>query len=166
MQYVILGHSERRTMGETDQSINEKIKSALLKKLKVILCVGESLHDESGDYLNFIKNQLVADLSRIKKDLLRNLIVAYEPIWAIGKDAARPATSDDVSQAAIFIRKVVSEIYGRNIGIKVPVLYGGSVDSKNCSEYLRDGSINGFLVGRASLSAGKFGEIIRITNEL
>ncbi|MBI3632225.1 MAG: triose-phosphate isomerase [Candidatus Vogelbacteria bacterium] len=166
VQFVIIGHSERRAMGDSDQLINEKIKSALLNNLKVVVCVGESIRDESGDYLNFIKNQLITDLSKVKRNLLKNLMVAYEPVWAIGKDALRPAVPEDAVEVAIFIKKVISEIFGRAVGIKVPVIYGGSVDPKNCGNYLHDGVINGFLVGRASLSSEKFLEIIKITDEI
>lgn len=164
-KYVILGHSERRALGDSDDLINKKVKSALASGLKVILCVGESARDESGEYLNYIKNQLVSDLTKIKKDQLKNLLIAYEPIWAIGKDATRSDNPQDVMEVRIFIKKILAEMFSREVGIRVPVIYGGSVETKNCHEYIHEGGVDGLLVGRNSLNAKKFVEIIKIVDE-
>ncbi len=164
IKYVIIGHSERRALGEGDELVNKKLRSSLSLGLKVILCVGERDRDESGEYLNFIKNQLTIDLDKIKKNLLKNLIVAYEPIWAIGKEAIRAANAQDILETSIFIRKILSEIFGREDGIRVPILYGGSVDANNCEEFLLAGKSDGLLVGRESLNPVNFVKILKIAN--
>ena len=166
VHYVILGHSERRAMGEVDEVIREKVKSALQHKLKVVLCVGERARNETPEFLSVIKQQLAADLSGLGKNYLKNLIVAYEPIWAIGKGAIRPASAEDVTEVSIFIKKILTEIFGREVGIKIPIIYGGSVDEKNCREFLHNGGIDGFLVGRASLEPKKFVGIIKVAHEI
>ncbi len=164
--YVILGHSERRAIGESDELINKKIKSAMSASLKVILCVGEKTRDESGEYLNLIKYQLTAGLDKVKKDSLKNLIIAYEPIWAIGKGASRPATPADVLEVSIFIKKILAEIFGYEYGIRVLVIYGGSVDANNSGEFLVAGKADGLLVGRESLNARNFIKILRIADNV
>ena len=166
VRYVIIGHSERRALGDSDQLINKKIRSALDARLKVVFCVGERVRDELGEYLNFIRNQLVTGLDRTKKDLLNNLLIAYEPIWAIGKDAIRPASPADVLEVSIFIKKVLAEMFGYEVGVKVPIIYGGSVDHKNSSEFLRVGNVVGLLVGRESLLAENFVKILKVANDL
>lgn len=165
VKYVIIGHSERRAMGDDDELINKKVRSALVCGLKVILCVGERNRDESGEYLNFIRNQLVSDLTGVKKALLKNLLIAYEPIWAIGKDALRPASPQDVLEMSIFIKKVLADMFGRDEGINIPIVYGGSVDADNGRQFLDEGGANGLLVGRESLNPVNFIKILKITNE-
>ncbi len=165
-RYVILGHSERRALGDGDELINKKIKSALASGLKVIFCVGERSRDESGEYLNFIKNQLILGLDKIKKSSLENLSVAYEPIWAIGKDALRPASPEDVLETSIFIKKVLTGIFGYEAGIKVSIIYGGSVDEKNSREFLSGDKVDGLLIGRASLDPESFLKILEIASEV
>lgn len=166
VKYVIVGHSERRALGDSDELINKKVASALSSGLKVIICVGEKERDDSGEYLNFIRKQLTVGLNKIRKSLLKNLIVAYEPVWAIGKNAVRVNTPEDTLEVSIFIKRVLVEMFGREGGIKVPILYGGSVDTNNCEGFLRDGKADGLLVGRESLHAVNFIKIIRIVNEL
>ena len=164
-KYVILGHSERRAEGEDDELISKKIKSALSAGLKVVFCVGERERDETGEYFGFIKNQLMVGLSKTKKEWLKNLLIVYEPIWAIGKDAMRRALPADVLEVSIFIKKVLTEIFGREDGIMVPIIYGGSVDSQNSAEFLKDGGVEGLLVGRESLNAESFLKILKIAND-
>jgi triosephosphate isomerase len=166
VKYIIVGHSERRAVGDDDSLISQKVKSILSLGLKAVLCVGESSRDESGEYLNFIKNQLTSDLDKIKREWLKNLLIAYEPIWAIGKNATRPASTNDVLETSIFIKKVLAELFGREDGIKVPIIYGGSVDASNSNEFLREGKVDGLLVGRESLNSANFVKILRSANEL
>lgn len=165
-KYVIIGHSERRALGEDDELINKKIGSALTLGLKAILCVGEGSRDDQGAYLNFIKGQLLSDLNKIKKIFLKNLLVAYEPIWAIGKNALRPAMVQDVLETSLFIKKIIVETFGREDGIRVPIIYGGSVDANNCRGFLSEGQADGLLVGRESLVPENFIKILRTANEL
>ncbi|MEK7066022.1 MAG: triose-phosphate isomerase [Patescibacteria group bacterium] len=166
VSYVILGHSERRVLGEDNELISKKIKSAVKSGLKVIFCVGENSRDEAGEYLNFIRAEVVDGLSKIKKEDLKNLIIAYEPIWAIGKNAIRPATPEDAHQATLFLKKILVEIFGRDSGLKIPIIYGGSVDRNNADDMLRYGAVDGLLVGRESLNSEKFVEIANIANNI
>ncbi len=163
VKYVIIGHSERRRyLNETDEMINKKVKAALKAGLKVVLCVGEnSAIRRRGKKAveNFIKNQLQKDLRNIGnwKSEIRNLIVAYEPVWAIG--AGRPDTSEDALETIKFIKQTLnSKFYILN----PKVLYGGSVDSKNIAEFLKYPEIDGALIGQASLKSGEIKKIFTI----
>ncbi len=162
VKYVIIGHSERRALGETDALINKKVSAALRVGLKVILCVGENLSVRRGGIAaakKFVKSQLKKDLKFPKNYRLqaKNLIVAYEPIWAIG--TGRNDSPEDAGEIVEFIKKLVSGNW--NLGVKT--LYGGSVDGKNISEFLEQKTIDGFLVGGASLKAGEFGQMWKLT---
>ena len=160
VKYVILGHSERRAMGETNEDINKKIKSAFVAHLIPILCIGEKTRDENHEYLNFIKNQMEECLKGISGTLISKIIIAYEPIWAIGKNAVREATPAEFLEMKIFIKKVFKDIFKAKI--KIPrIIYGGSVDEKNKADFLESGEADGFLVGRASLDPDKFSKIIK-----
>ncbi len=160
-QYVIIGHSERRAAGEGDDLINQKIKWSLKSNLKIILCVGERERDHDGKYLNIIKEQLEKDLVGLSRDNFTNLIIAYEPVWAIGAAAKASDTPEGFREQAIFIRKVLSMLVGAKVALGVPVLYGGSVDTTNAKSFLTDGHADGLLVGRASLRADIFVEILK-----
>lgn len=163
-RYVIVGHYERRTritLNETDEVINKKLKASLKAGLKPILCVGESKRDEAGNFLHFIKRQLELDLAGVKKTDLKNLIIAYEPIWTVGRDAKRKALPEECREIVVFIKKVLADMFGRNAMEKVQIIYGGSVDSKNARDYLTTGSAQGLLVGRESLRPKEFNEILK-----
>ncbi len=160
--YVILGHSERRALGETDEIIQKKIRVALEYRLNVILCIGELLRDIHGEYLSVLKNQLKHGLSKIPVKLLTRLIIAYEPVWAIGIAAKSADTPEAFFETAIFIRKVLSDLFGKKFAFNVPILYGGSVSAHNAEGFLKDGGASGLLVGRASLEPQEFNEILDI----
>ncbi|PKK88640.1 MAG: triose-phosphate isomerase [Candidatus Wallbacteria bacterium HGW-Wallbacteria-1] len=153
--WVIIGHSERRAMGEDDALIAAKVAAAQAAGLKPILCVGESLIErENQRTFSVIRKQIAEGLA---KATLQGLCIAYEPIWAIGTGvASRP---DDASAVHSFIRDHIIRIYGESGGL-VPILYGGSVTDENCSTYFAEADIDGALVGGASLRAGKFLTII------
>lgn len=160
VEYVIIGHSERRRyLKETDEMINKKILKALKNKLKVILCVGEEAKNDSFDVL---EEELQADLNGIVKSSFKNIIVAYEPIWAIGTGAADNA--DDVEQKILFIRRLIARLSNTKTAFDVPMLYGGSVDEFNSSSFLRKENINGFLIGSISLKPKYFLSIIKQTS--
>lgn len=165
-RYVILGHSERRAMGETNIDINKKIKSAIFTGLTPVLCIGEKERDENHDYLNFIKTQIEECFSGIVKSSVSKVIIAYEPIWAIGKSATREATGEEAREISIFIRKVLSDKFGISVATDIKIIYGGSVNSKNALGFLVEGQADGFLVGRDSLNAKKFFDIINIAENL
>ncbi len=164
-RYVILGHSERRAMGETDDMVSKKADAALRAGLTVIICVGEQSRDQHGEYTKRIEEQLQRSLSGIQKKSLENIIIAYEPVWAIGANAIRPASPEDVLEVSILIRKVLTNMFDRESSYIVPILYGGSVDAKNCGSFMNEGGADGLLVGRASLDAKQFGEILKVAEQ-
>ncbi len=165
-RYVIVGHSERRALGESNIGINKKVKAAIAAGLIPVLCVGESSRDESHGYFNLVKEQVEECLEGIKKSSTPKIIVAYEPVWAISTTIGRrDATPSDCMEMAIFIRKILSDKFGSEAK-NVPVIYGGSVNEKDAEGFLRDGGVEGLLPGRASLNEKKFSEIIRIAENI
>lgn len=166
VRYVILGHSERRAMGENDLDINKKIKSSLGAGLTVILCVGESERDENHSYFNLIKSQLEECLSGVSKTSVSKIIIAYEPIWAISSTANRKdATPSDSREMAVFIRKILSDKFGAEAS-NMRIIYGGSANEKDAEDFLRNGGVDGLLPGRASLDTNKFTAIIQIAESV
>ena len=159
-RYVILGHSERRAMGEDDALIAQKVAQAVRNKLQVILCVGEYARDDAGAYFTEVARELRASLEGFPKTELKRLVIAYEPIWAIGMNARAAATPGDFREMSIFIRRHLVDFFGKKAGFAVPILYGGSVDERNAEGFLKEGATDGFLVGRASLDPEKFAAII------
>ncbi|HNW71340.1 MAG TPA: triose-phosphate isomerase [Candidatus Paceibacterota bacterium] len=162
VKFVIIGHSERRKLGESNKDVNKKIKAALFFGIKPILCVGETERDENHEYFNFVKNQIEESLNGIHKDLIQKIIIAYEPVWALSTTQNRKDSNpDDSREMTVFIKKVLIDKFGTKI--KMPkILYGGSVDVKNCCSFLKDGGVDGTLVGGASLNSEKFLEILNI----
>ena len=165
-QYLLLGHSEKRVLGDSDQIINQKLKLALAQDLRVILCVGERERDNHGEYLKVIREQIISALEKVPKKFSKQIIIAYEPVWAIGEQAKNSDTPHSFLETAIFIRKVLSHWCGHASALAVPVLYGGSVDVKNASSFLSEGGADGLLVGRASLRADHFTQILKIADAL
>lgn len=166
VKYVILGHSERRALGETNASVNKKIKASLSAELVPILCVGESLRDENHGYFNLVREQLGECLAGVSKNSISKIIVAYEPIWAISSTANRKdATPLDAREMAIFIRKILADKFGGEAQ-KTRVIYGGSANEKDAEDFLKNGGVDGLLPGRASLTAKKFIEIIKIAEKI
>jgi len=169
-QYVIIGHSERRKyFQESDELINRKIKTALKVRLRPILCLGEEVRDtfdSQGQPLNEmslkVSEQLEKDLMGISTAKIREIVIAYEPIWAIGTGV--PCSPDEAMKAALFIRKTLTKFYNRPIAERVKILYGGSVTSQNAADYVKGASMNGLLVGGASLNATEFVKIIENVN--
>lgn len=164
--YVILGHSERRRLGETDEFVNKKIITCLKAGLKVILCVGEKVRDEQGAYLEFLRGEISDSLSKVQKKFIKNLIIAYEPIWTIGKSDAEAMTPADIHEMVIYIKKILSEIYEKDSALAVPVIYGGSVGAKNTGDIMKSGGVGGLLVGHQSLKPEVFNEILNIVDGL
>lgn len=158
--FVLIGHSERRNLfQETDELINKKVKSALSAGLKVILCVGETQVERiEGRFEARLSKQLTDGLKGVGAKFCNQLIVAYEPIWAIG--TGLPATVDIANECHAFCRKVLSDLYGQEKAEGVPLLYGGSVIPDNAKEFLTQKEINGLLIGKASLSSELFVKII------
>lgn len=159
-QFVIIGHSERRAMGDSDVDVNAKMRQAQKVGLRTLLCVGERLRDEHGEYLSVIAGQVRSALRDVPKSIVRSLVIAYEPIWAIGEHAAAPDTPEDFRSVAIFIKKIVSEHAGAGAALSVPVLYGGSVTKENAVSFVSEGDADGLLIGRASLKLPSIKSII------
>jgi len=166
VRYVILGHSERRALGENNDDINKKIKASLAAGLRPILCIGESFRDADHNYFNLIKKQLEEGLAGISKNSISKIIIAYEPVWAISTTPDRKdATPDDSREMSIFIRKILFDKFGKDAS-EARIVYGGSVSEKFAEDFLKNGGVNGLLVGRASLDAKKFTGIIKICEAL
>ena len=163
VEYVIIGHSERRQyFNETDETVNKKIKSALLNGLKPIVCVGETLEQkEEGKTNEIIRNQTRLALEGLKNEDVKNVIIAYEPIWAIG--TGKTATKEDANDSIKEIRNEIETIYGKEVAEDVMILYGGSVNKNNCEELFSMPHIDGGLIGGASLKPDEFIEIIKKT---
>lgn len=158
-KYVILGHSERRALGETDAVIAAKVIAAVKAGLMVILCVGEKERDSDGRYFVEVGNQLRASLQDFPETKSVHLMIAYEPIWAIGANASHPATPRDHQEMSMLLRRTLAEMFGKQKGFHIPLLYGGSVDTKNAQSFLDIGA-DGLLIGRTSLRAKDFALII------
>ena len=165
-KYDIVGHSERRELGETNDVVARKVGASVEKNLKVILCIGEKTRNENGEYLDFLKNQITESLAKVPKRYLQNIIIAYEPVWAIGKSYSNAMAGKDVQEVSIFIKKVLSDIYGKDDSAKIPVLYGGSVAPINAKDIIEAGQVDGFLVGRQSLEPVSFGDIVKIVSKV
>lgn len=162
-KYVIVGHSELRATGDTDDIVNKKIRAAIKAKLQVILCVGEKKRDGEGNFIKFIREQLQAALVGIKPKDLEQIVIAYEPIWAIG--TGKVADESTALEMILLVRHTLTQLYSRKSAEKVTVLYGGSVNAKNCSAFLTHPEIGGFLVGGASLQPKEFSSIIYETGQ-
>lgn len=166
-RYVIVGHSERRELGETNEMVNKKVQKILQYPLSVIVCVGEKKRSDNGAHFKEIKKQLAECLKDVSVKDYERIVIAYEPIWAIGKDAKRPATAEECFEMVTVIKRSVSEITNnQTVAHLIPVLYGGSSNAENAKEFLTTGGANGLLVGRASLDPKEFGAIITIAAKL
>ncbi|OGN98222.1 MAG: triose-phosphate isomerase [Chloroflexi bacterium RBG_13_51_36] len=162
--FVILGHSERRWyFAETDEVVNKKVKTALTNRLKPILCIGERLEEnETGKTEEVVSRQVTAGLNGIEP--VSGLVIAYEPVWAIGTGKA--ASGKQAAATIQFIRDVVAKLWNKNIAQNIRILYGGSVTSANIAEFISHPEIDGALVGGASLNAEEFTSIVERTAEI
>lgn len=164
VKYIIVGHSERRAMGETYDTVNKKIKELIKSKITPVLCVGEKERDPHSRYLHVVKDELAAALRGIPKNKISGIVVAYEPIWAVGAKAKGVLDAEEALHMNIFIRKVVADIAGAESAKKLRVLYGGSVEARNSLGFLTVGKMDGLLVGRESLDPKTFLEIVKTAN--
>jgi len=159
--HVILGHSERRTLfGETDDAINLKVLTALKSQLKPIVCVGETLQErEAGSTLKVVQAQTERCLEGVGKEQINNVVVAYEPVWAIG--TGKVATTDQAQEVHAFIRGLLTKLFGELPAQKVRILYGGSMKPSNAADLLAQKDIDGGLIGGASLEARSFIDLVK-----
>jgi len=160
-EFVILGHSERRWyFSETDEVVNKKIRAALANKLKPILCVGERLEEnEAGRTEEVISRQVSQGLNSVKP--ARDLVIAYEPVWAIGTGKA--ASGEQAAATIKFIRNIIAKLWGKDVAQDLRILYGGSVTSDNIAEFISQLEIDGALVGGSSLKAKEFSSLVSQT---
>ena len=160
VEYVVLGHSERRQyFGETDETVNKRTKAALEAGLKPIVCVGELLWErECGITEEVIARQIKLDFFGVTADELKNCVIAYEPVWAIG--TGKTATADQAEEVCGFIRDVLSKLYGKDVADTITIQYGGSMNAGNASELLSKENVDGGLIGGASLKANDFAIIV------
>ena len=160
VEYVVLGHSERRQyFGETDVTVNKRLKAALAAGLKVILCVGELLSErEQGITEEIVGMQTKIALSDVSDEELKNVIIAYEPVWAIG--TGKTATAEQANEVCKYIRSVVADLYSMADAVELVIQYGGSMNAKNAEELVNQPDVDGGLIGGASLKAADFGVIL------
>ncbi|HEY4483620.1 MAG TPA: triose-phosphate isomerase [Candidatus Paceibacterota bacterium] len=165
-EYVIVGHSEKRQDGDTDEVVAKKVESVIRSNMKAIICVGEEIRDKEGKYLNLIRHQVISAISLVKKSYLKDVIIAYEPLWAIGKDAYKADDPESFFHNAVFIKKAFATVAGSEMAVKLPVLYGGSVTADNALKFLVSGRADGLLIGRASLLPEQVKDIIYMAEQL
>jgi len=160
VEYVVIGHSERRQyFAETDETVNKRTLAGLAAGLKVIVCVGENLTQrEQGVTEELVRMQVKIALGGVSAEQLKNVVIAYEPIWAIG--TGKTATADQAQEVCAAIRKVVGELYGEEAAKALTVQYGGSMNAKNAEELLSKPDVDGGLIGGASLKADQFAIIV------
>ena len=161
VRYVIVGHSERRAQGESDALILEKIRRALSQGIIPILCVGEKERDEDARYLLALKGQIGAIFSALSPKERLSIIVAYEPVWAIGKHAGESIASADLAEMVLYVRKVLSDYLPDKAALKAKVLYGGSVEPANIRGLAGGSNVDGFLIGHASVDPGMFPALVK-----
>ncbi len=161
VSHIIVGHSERRAMGETDEQVNKKIQAILKRRLTPIVCIGEKNRDEQGGFFNHIEAQIKSLAKGLFVKDIAKVVIAYEPIWAIG--TGRTATVEDVKEMQLFIVSTLAKLYDRKTAEKITLLYGGSVKASIAKELYEQGGMQGFLVGGASLNAEEFVNIVKST---
>jgi triosephosphate isomerase len=163
--YAIIGHSERRAMGDTDSIIAEKLVRALAHGLIPILCIGEQERDGEGRYLAFIREKLTVALAALAQKERSKVIIAYEPLWAIGKTAAFAIGPNDLAEMTLYIRKVLAELLPGKSSTHSLVLYGGSVEPNNIRDLAASSSVDGFLIGHASVDPITFTLLVKQLQE-
>jgi len=162
VSHVILGHSERRARGETDEQIAEKVAAVLrVPATTAVVCIGETERTEEGEYYHTLRNQLLSVLGSVKRTQLSRIVVAYEPVWAIGKSAADALSPESLQETVLFLKKILIETYGRTPASRIRIVYGGSVKVDNAKACVEQGGADGLLVGGASLQPKMFADIVR-----
>ncbi|MDQ5931028.1 MAG: triosephosphate isomerase [Patescibacteria group bacterium] len=164
--YCIVGHSESRLRGESDAEVLGSTNLILQKGLIPVICIGEKERDNHGWYLSAVKSQVETVVMGVPKAQLKKIVFAYEPIWAIGSNAAREATVAECREMIIFIRKVISDVTDIKTANSIKILYGGSVNEQNASSFVLEGGAEGLLVGRVSLDAKRFGQLAKVLSNI
>ena len=161
IDYVIIGHSERRGQGDTSDIVIKKVKNAIKNDFKIILCIGEKERDENVEYLKIIENQIISVFSNVEKNKHENIIIAYEPVWAINNKNNLSIDAHSLHSMVIYIRKILLEKYGENVSKNTNIIYGGSITVDNAQDILWNGEVQGLLIGRASWEVDSLVNIIK-----
>lgn len=161
VSYAIIGHSERRAMGESDELVASKVRHALAHGLVPIVCIGERERDSEAQYLHFLRAQIASIFVQLEQKERMQIVIAYEPIWAIGKSAAEAITAGELHEMILYIRKVLADYLPGKGGDNIRILYGGSVEPANARELAAGSAISGFLIGHASVDVASFSGIVR-----
>ncbi len=163
VEYVIVGHSEERKRGDTDEIVSKKVKAVIEADLTPIVCVGELTRDTEGaSHYDALKEQIRNSFAGVPKRAGRDIVLAYEPVWAIGaKEAMVPS---EIYEMSLFVKKVFSDVFGAETAVKVTVLYGGSVNFRNAADIISIGKVDGLLVGRESLNTVGFVELLKVVD--
>ncbi|MCX6786417.1 MAG: triose-phosphate isomerase [Candidatus Kaiserbacteria bacterium] len=163
-EYAIIGHSERRAAGDTNTIIAEKLAHALAQGLVPILCVGECIRDDEGQYLSFVREEITSAIKTLAPKERTKVIVAYEPLWTIGKTAASAISSNELAEMVLYIRKVLAELFPGKNAARSSVLYGGSVEPENIRGLAGGSGVDGFLIGHASVDPHIFATLVKQLN--
>lgn len=161
IDYVIIGHSEKRELGDTEEMIVSKVQNAIKNDLKVILCIGEKERDDNVRYLKVIENQILSIFGAIDKKKFENITIAYEPVWAINNKDNLSIDAHSLHSMVIYIRKILLEKYGEIVSKNTNIVYGGSVTDLNAQDIMWNGEVQGLLIGRASCEVESFVKIIK-----
>lgn len=164
VEYVLAGHSEQRQAGDTDETVSKRIQRILEAGLTAVVCCGDKARAEDGSHLESLKNQLKASLANIPAEKAGRLMIAYEPVWAIGAKEAMQA--DQVYEMSLFVKKVFAEVFGPDAGHKVKVLYGGAVKADNAAEIMSVGKVDGLLVGRESVNIQGLTDLCKVVDSV
>jgi triosephosphate isomerase len=160
-RYVVVGHSERRTNGETDADVSRKARAICVAGLTPIVCVGETSRDNDAKYLRFLREQLFNSLAGVPKSSALSIVIAYEPVWAIGASVADDPR--ETAETVLFIRKTLADIFSERIAMTIPILYGGSVSDRNAAAFLAQGGVQGLLLGRSGRDVKQLAGIVKAT---
>jgi triosephosphate isomerase len=160
--HCIVGHSEQRKAGDTDEIVSKKVTQALTAGISPVICVGEKERTDSGDYFDFVKTQVMNACADVSSKDIKDVILAYEPIWAIG--APEPMNPSSVVEMVLFVRKIFADKYTPAIASKIRVIYGGAVSHGNAAEMINIGQVDGFIVGRESINTAGFPELIKVVS--
>lgn len=164
--HVIAGHSERRARGETSARVNEKVKTIVQAGLHAIVCIGESERDSHGKFYRKLQQELEETLSGLEEKYFKKIIIAYEPLWAIGKSTDEAMDGERMYEMNIFIQKALTDIFGKSSAGKVRIVYGGSVNGSNIEDIVSAGQVDGVLVGRASLDKKQLKDMLTTLDNL
>lgn len=163
--YVIVGHSERRAQGEKNEEVAKKARAVLKAGMTPIICVGEDERDDEGEYVNALRKELRESIAGIARAGLSRTYIAYEPRWAIGGSSENALTPEGVHTTSLILKKELAELFDTKMGTNAHILYGGSAEADNAGALVRDGKVEGLLVGHASLQANSFSKLLRAVEE-